>query len=202
MSDGSPPIRVALVNDYEVIVEGIAAMLAPFDDRVAVIELDVGNTPTHPVDIALFDTFAGRRSALQRVRRMVDQHHVRRVVLYTWDVPDAFADELVEAGIDAVILKSTSGADLVDALERVGRDERPDAAGAPARSSLTEREQEVLVMLSEGMSNREIADELYLSVDTVKTHVRKLFRKLGVSNRTQAAMIAVDVGLTRQRLAS
>ncbi|MEM9042442.1 MAG: response regulator transcription factor, partial [Actinomycetota bacterium] len=129
-------------------------------------------------------------------------HHVRRVVLYTWDVPDAFADELVEAGIDAVILKSTSGADLVDALERVGRDERPDAAGAPARSSLTEREQEVLVMLSEGMSNREIADELYLSVDTVKTHVRKLFRKLGVSNRTQAAMIAVDVGLTRQRLAS
>lgn len=202
MSGASSPIRVALVNDYEVIVEGIAAMLAPFEGRIEVAELDVRDTPHQPVDIALFDTFAGRRSALERVRRMVDQRHVRRVVLYTWDVPDAFANELDEVGIDAVILKSTSGADLVDALERIGRDEPFDRAIDEAPSSLTEREQEVLVMLSEGMSNRQIADELYLSVDTVKTHVRKLFRKLGVSNRTQAAMIAVEVGLTRQRLAS
>ena len=61
------PIRISIVNDYEVIVRGLAAMLAPFGDRVTVVETEAGGLPDLPADIALFDTFAGRRRSLSRV---------------------------------------------------------------------------------------------------------------------------------------
>lgn len=193
------PIRLTIVNDYEIVVRGLAAMLAPFAERVAVVELETGGLPSARADIALFDTFAGRRHALERVDAMANDARIGKVVLYTWDLPPEFSTDIGKRAVDAVILKSTTGADLVDALERVHRGEvlgsATDQRGAD-EPALTERETEVLALLARGCSNREIARELYLSVDTVKTHVRKLFAKLGVSNRTQAALAAVDRGLT------
>ena len=82
------PIRVALVNDYEIIVEGLREMLKPFGDRVRVVETVAGDTPDGSSDIALFDTFAGRRHALGRIREMLADHDIAKVVLYTWDAPD------------------------------------------------------------------------------------------------------------------
>ncbi len=196
------PLRVAIVNDYELIVRGLAAMLAPFHERVEIVDTRAGGHPVGPADISLFDTFGGRRSALSRVDAMAQDQSLGKVVLYTWDVPDAFANDIGERAIDAVILKSTSGEQLVDALERVQRGERVEPGendmlrGVP---TLTEREREVLALLGCGLSNRAIADELYLSVDTIKTHVRKLFAKLGVVNRTQAALAAKEHGLIAHR---
>jgi DNA-binding NarL/FixJ family response regulator len=123
-------------------------------------------------------------------------------VLYTWDLPDAFESDIGERAVDAVILKSTSGAQLVHALERVHRGdvvtpgEHDPLSGV---ATLTEREREVLALLGCGLSNRAIADELYLSVDTVKTHIRKVFTKVEVTNRTQAALFATEHGLTVRR---
>jgi two-component system, NarL family, response regulator LiaR len=200
------PLRVAIVNDFELVVRGLAAILAPFPERVEVVELVAGTVPEGPADITLFDTFGGRRSALSRVDEMADDPSLGKVVLYTWDLPEGFVHDIDERAIDAVILKSTTGEQLVEALERIhrGEDVKPDEHDRfPGVPTLSEREREVLALLGHGLSNREIADELYLSVDTVKTHVRKVFTKLGVGNRTQAALIANEHGLApRQRSAS
>ena len=193
------PLSVVIVNDFELVVRGLAAMLAPFPERVEVVDLEVNGLPNGPADIALFDTFAGRRTALSRVDAMAEDPALGKVVLYTWDVPGAFESDIGERAVDAVILKSTTGEQLVEALERIHRGE-PVASGKrhrfPSVPTLSEREQEVLALLGQGLSNRAIADELYLSVDTVKTHVRKVFTKLGVGNRTQAALLANERGLS------
>ena len=190
------PIRVALVNDYEIILRGLHAMLEPFADRVRVTEYEIGGTPDTDVHVALFDTFAGRRDALGRAAEMVRSAECDHVVLYTWDAAAEFLELARDAGVSAVVLKSTTGEMLVDVLERVTRGERVGldhtvrTRRTPAGESLSTREQEVLALLALGLSNREIAGELFLSIDTVKTYVRRVFSKLGVNNRTQAALLA------------
>jgi two-component system, NarL family, response regulator LiaR len=186
---------VSVVNDYEVVVAGLSAMLAPYADRVVVVEAAAGRDPTSDADVVLIDTFAGRRSSLDLVRRLAERDDVGRVVIYTWDLPDEFEHELDGAPVDAVILKTVSGADLVTAIECVHRGEPvpiPMSTTSPSSLPLSERECEVLALLGQGFSNRQIADELYLSVNTVKTHVANVFGKLGVSNRTQAARVAIQ----------
>ncbi len=193
-----PIIRVTLVNDYEIIVQGLRRMLEPFSSRIEVVETQVGGVPDAPTDIALFDTFAGRRYALQRVRMMAQDRDIGKVVLYTWDAPPAFQEDIVRQGIDGVILKAVTGEALVESLERIYAGESvglDELAESPTAAALSEREQEVLALMALGLSNREIAHELYLSVDTIKTHVRSVFNKLGVSNRTQAALVAADLGV-------
>lgn len=192
-----PPLRVSLVNDYEVIVRGLHAMLEPFPQRVEVIEHEIDGTPDRVADLALFDTFAGRRDAIQRADVMIEEGRVEHVVLYTWDAAAEFLELARSIGVSGVILKSTTGAMLVEMLHRVAAGERVGlehvTRGARAASSddLSAREREVLALIALGYSNREIADELFLSIDTIKTYVRRLFTKLGVSNRTQAALLAV-----------
>lgn len=196
--DSTSPIRVAIVNDYEVVVAGVAAMLQPFEDRVVVVETEAGGLPDGASDIVLFDTFAGRRRSLGRIDEIAEDIDHKKIVLYTWDLPHDFASDIDMRSIDGVIMKSTTGAELVDAIERVSRGEfvGSNVVGEPdLATTLTEREREVLALLSEGATNRQIANELYLSIDTVKTHVRKVFAKLGVGNRTQAAVVARDHGL-------
>lgn len=205
------PLTIALVNDYDIILHGLAAMLAPFADRVRIVEMSAGGEPQRPADVALFDTFAGRRHAIGRSREMVDEGLVRHVVLYTWDASADFLRSAAEIGVSGVVLKSQSAEGLVSALERVGRGERVGMSlvrrgrDASPSEELSSREQEVLALIALGLSNAEIGRELYLSVDTIKTYVRRLYSKLGVKNRTQAALHAaarqVPPPAGRQRLA-
>lgn len=199
---GRQPLSVTLLNDYEIIVQGLLRMLEPFSDRIRIVETEVGGLPSLPTDIALFDTFGGRRQSLARVQAMARDLSIGKVVLYTWDAPPAFRDDIAGYAVDAVILKSETGEALVEALERIhageinGFDELEDSSPS---TTLTQREQEVLALMALGSSNREIAHELYLSIDTVKTHVRTLFQKLGVANRTQAALTAAEYGVAPPR---
>ncbi|MGZ4701119.1 MAG: LuxR C-terminal-related transcriptional regulator [Ilumatobacteraceae bacterium] len=190
------PITVILVNDYDIIVRGLAAMLAPYSDRVAVVELDAGTEPKRFADVALFDTFAGRRHAIGRASEMVRAGHVSHVVLYTWDAAPEFLDLADRAGVSGVILKSTTGEVLVEVIERVVAGERIGLGnlhrGRQSRSGdgLSAREHEVLALIALGKTNSEIGHELFLSIDTVKTYVRRLYAKLGVNNRARAALCA------------
>ena len=196
MSDLGHPLTVSIVNDYEIIVRGLAAMLAEYPDRVRVVELEAGGAPSESCDVALYDTFAGRRHSLERAEKMVASQIVRHVVLYTWDASGEFLDDASRIGVSGVVLKSRGAGDLVDALERVANGERVGldvvsrGRDHTAPPDLSTREHEVLALVALGMSNRQVAEELYLSVDTVKTYVRRLFSKLGVNNRTQAALKA------------
>jgi DNA-binding NarL/FixJ family response regulator len=185
-----------LVNDYEIILRGLAAILAPFSDRVRIVEMDVGCEPQTFADVALFDTFAGRRLAIERASEMVHQGRVKHVVLYTWDAAAEFLSLADKAGVAGVVLKSASGDVLVEVIERVMLGERIGLGnlhrGRQSRSQkgLSAREEEVLALIALGKSNGEIGEELFLSIDTVKTYVRRLYGKLGVKNRAQAALCA------------
>jgi DNA-binding NarL/FixJ family response regulator len=196
MHSAGKPITVALVNDYQIIVQGLAAMLSPYSDRVRVVEMKVGTQPEKRADVALFDTFAGRRHAVDRAREMVHDDFVDHVLLYTWDAPPEFLELAAQAGVSGVALKSQEGAELVDVIERVAGGERIGLDNvhrgrhARAPDTLSTREQEVLALIALGMSNVEIGRELFLSVDTIKTYVRRLYAKLGVRNRAQAALRA------------
>jgi two-component system, NarL family, response regulator LiaR len=195
------PIRVCLVNDYEIVLQGLHSMLRPFSDRIEVVEHQVGGTPDVRADLALFDTFAGRRDAIDRAARMAAEDVVEYVVLYTWDAAGPLLELAASVGVSAVIQKSVTSERLVDLLERVASGERLGLEHAVrgvrrARSpELSEREQEVLALLGHGFTNRQIADQLFLSVDTVKTYTRRVYTKLGVNNRTRAALQAAELGL-------
>lgn len=197
-----PPVSVALLNDYEVVVRGLAAMLEPFPDRVEVVEMSVEPASPHrPVDVALIDTFGSRDHALGRVRSVVDEGMARHVLIYTWDsVPDVRQD-VVDAGLSGLIVKSLPAEELVCAIERAATGEVVFSDGPPtARRSagfeppgpLSERETEVLVLLAQGLTNRQIAEALYLSPETVKTYVSRLYAKLGVTNRASAVVWAME----------
>jgi len=196
------PITVALVNDYEIILRGLHSMLSPFSDRIEVVEHDTGGTPDKHADVALFDTFASRRDALERARQMIAERKVRHVVLYTFDAAEEFLTIARDIGVSGVVLKSATGDVLATALERVvagervGLDDVVRATRSRTSKDLSPREQEVLALLALGRTNAEIGEQLFLSVDTVKTYVRRVFAKLGVNNRTQAAMHAAERSLT------
>jgi DNA-binding NarL/FixJ family response regulator len=188
-------INVAIINDYEVVVRGLAAMLAPFEHRVRLVELEAGGDQDVPADIALFDTFAGRRHTLARAAEMVRDDAAGRVVLYTWDATPEFVKAAQEIGVSGIVLKSRSAEALVDCLERIASGERIGFDGASSRHwarvvELSDRESEVLALIARGLTNAQIADELYLSVETVKTYVKRLYSKLDVHNRAQAAVAA------------
>jgi DNA-binding NarL/FixJ family response regulator len=195
-------LTVGVLNDYEVIVRGVAAMLQPYRDRVHVVEIDAGGEPSVPMDVALFDTFAGRRYTLDRAAEMVRDGDAKHVVLYTWDAATAFVQAAQQIGVSGIVLKSRSAEALVDALERIVAGERlglnaQGARGAPVRSvDLSDRESEVLALIAQGMTNAQIAAELYLSVETIKTYVKRLYAKLDVHNRAQAAVAASTLHLT------
>jgi len=195
-------VTVAIINDYEIVVRGVAAMLAPYEQRVRVIEMDAGGQPSAAVDVALFDTFAGRRHTLARAAEMVRQGQARHVVLYTWDAAPAFVRAAEEVGVSGVVLKTRSADMLVDSIERVMAGERvgleAEQAARPALRivDLSDRESEVLALIAKGLTNAEIAEELYLSIETVKTYVKRLYAKLDVHNRAQAAVAASSHRLT------
>lgn len=200
-----PPISVALLNDYEVVVRGLAAMLEPFRDRVEVVELDVDDTPRRCVDVALIDTFGSTDHGLGRGRRVLDEGRARHVVIYTWDNGADLRSEVTAHGLSGLVPKSCSAEELVTALEQVAAGEVVTTAptGTARRSGgfdppgpLSERETEVLVLLAQGLTNRQIAEALFLSPETVKTYVSRLYAKLGVTNRASAVVWAMgrDLG--------
>jgi DNA-binding NarL/FixJ family response regulator len=127
---------------------------------------------------------------------MVHDGYVDHVLLYTWDAAAEFLTLADDAGVSGVALKSQTGESLVEVIERVAAGERigfeniQRGRQAWDHEALSMREQEVLALIACGMSNAEIGRELFLSVDTVKTYVRRLYGKLGVRNRAQAALHA------------
>ena len=200
-------ISVAVITDYDLVGRGVESMLAPFDDRVRVVGPELGAPPEQSADVALFDTFAGRRRTLARAAEMVRVGAAEHVVLYTWDAAPEFVRAARDAGASGVLLKTRSGELLVDSLERIASGEKlglepgNGLEPGPRVVELSDRESEVLALIALGLTNAEIADELYLSIETVKTYVKRLYAKLGVHNRAQAAIAASTHQLTPRQSA-
>jgi NarL family two-component system response regulator LiaR len=194
------PLKVAVVNDYEVIVAGVHAMLKPYHERVEVVEIDVDRKPAQIVDVALFDTYGQPHLGLGAIRSLSASPRVGAVAVYTWTLTTADRTSAQRAGAGGVIAKSLPAGDLIGALVAVARGQfvvtRGFRSGGDGRWpgshwGLTGRESEVLALLSTGLTNQAISDVLSISENTVRTHLKAVFRKLGVSNRSQAVAKAV-----------
>lgn len=202
------PITVALVDDYDVVVQGVANMLYPYRDRVVVAELDSTMPVKDPVDVVLYDSFAQPESDHEEIGVLVDNPCARRVVVYTWNFhPDLIASAR-ERGAHGYLSKTLPARDLVAALEAVHSgeiiitDSAPRARSAPGTDwpgrgeGLSDREAEILALITQGKSNADVARLTYLSPNTVKSYIRTLYRKLGVDSRTQAVLWGMNHGFT------
>jgi len=203
------PIRIALVNDFELVLRGLEGMLRPFSDRLVVTELDTVGNPEQAVDIALFDTYGHPWGGVDRVHSLAADPRVGTVVVYTWQLPPGQLDVVLAAGARGVLAKSIPAEALADALVAIDRGEttvspvfdRPRGTAWPGHDfGLTLRESEVAALLARGLSNREIAAALFISEHTVKSHLKSVFRKTGVGTRARAvARIKEDSGFRQTR---
>jgi DNA-binding NarL/FixJ family response regulator len=208
-------IRVLIADEHAVVREGLRAFLALQDDVEVVGEAADGEEAVSAVerltpDVALVDLVMPRVDGIEAIRRIRAARPETRVIVLT-----SFGDEdkmlpAVRAGASGYLLKDVQPQELVGAIrtvhgggtllhptvvEELVREVSRDGARTPGDNPLTEREREVLALIARGRANKAIAFELGVAEKTVKTHVSHILAKLGVSDRTQAALYAVREGL-------
>ena len=207
-------IRVALLNDYDVVVAGLAAMLQRYESQVIVVDLSTGRpTRRQPIDVALYDSYGRLGLDLARVAETVQQANVAHVAVFTFDFHQRLIEEALACGVSGYLWKGLTSEELVDALVRVSAGDvvvsaarphthpldAPELAWPLRERGLTARESEALALLVSGLRNREIAQAMYVSIDTVKTHLRHVYRKLNVRHRAEAVATALnDADFARQ----
>jgi NarL family two-component system response regulator LiaR len=206
------PIRIAIVNDYEIVVEGLAAVLAPYRDRIEVVELDSRMPVISDVDVLLYDTFGQVQGDAVDLDDLV-QGGEARVVIFSWNVQQDLVERAVGRGAAGYVSKSITAEELVKAIERVhagdvvimpiespGLDETTlNPVWPGVDHGLSAREAEVVALITQGLSNQEIAVRCYLSINSVKTYVRTAYRKMGVTRRSQAVLWGIGHGLAPDR---
>jgi two-component system NarL family response regulator len=201
------PIRVMVCEDHQIVREGLVALLAAHDDFQVIAEAGDGETAIarfreQPPDVTLIDLRMPKVDGVEVIRRLRrDFPDSRFLVLTTYDTEDDVSRAL-QAGANGYLLKGTNRTTLRDAIRLLHAGRRfipPEIADrvlpGPAAEELTEREVEVLRRIAEGMSNREIGEQLGITESTVKTHVNRLLGKLGVTDRTKALILALKRGL-------
>jgi DNA-binding NarL/FixJ family response regulator len=202
------PICIALVDDYDVVLIGLAHMFDEYSDRIVVAEIDANQATNDAVDILLYDSFAQPESDHDAIEELVKNPNASKVVVYTWN----FQPELVESarrqGVAGYLSKTLTAGDLVAALERIHAGEaifmeEPRRASSAnglewpgRREGITDRESEILALITQGKTNAEVARLTYLSPNTVKSYIRSVYRKIGADSRTQAVLWGVEHGFT------
>jgi DNA-binding NarL/FixJ family response regulator len=207
-SRSSAPITVALVDDYDIVVKGVANMLDPYRDRVVIAELDSSTPVDDAVDIVLYDSFAQPESDHEEIGMLVANPRAHRVVVYTWNFHPDLVESARQHGAHGYLSKTLPARELVAALEAVQSGETI-ISDAPARArsapgldwpgrgeGLSDREAEILALITQGKSNADVARLTYLSPNTVKSYIRTIYRKIGVESRTRAVLWGVDHGFT------
>lgn len=207
-------LRLAVVNDYEVIVRGLAAMLAG-EASLEVVELDCLLPVSQDVHVALYDSFGMPGMQNSEIDEIVASERVGELVLYTWNASAEVVREARRRGLRGVIAKTDPVHTLVDALHRAHAGEfvvseafgEPPEDGEPKvrtwpgrEQGLTAREAEVIGLVTQGFSNQEIAERLYVSINSIKSYIRSAYRTMGVTTRAQAVLWGVDNGLAPHRL--
>ena len=207
-------IKVAILNDYDVVIAGLAAMLRPYRSQITVVDVSTGRTTRRTaVDVVLYDSYGRPGLDMKRIAETAEQSNVGKVVVFTFDFHQHLINDALDAGARGYLWKGLSSAQLVEALERVAAGElvvseprphthpldSPELSWPLRHLGLTVRESEAIALLVLGLRNREIADSMYVSVDTVKTHLRNAYRKLQVRNRAEAVATALkDADFSRR----
>jgi len=212
------PIKVLLVDDHEMVRIGLAAVLDTEDGIEVVGEASNGADGVrlaqsyHP-DVVLMDLVMDGMDGVETTRKVMEICPDCKVIVLTSYIDDSKLYPVIEAGAFSYLLKTSRANEIADAIRAASRGqsvlesqvaakmmnrfrEPKKPAVKPPHEELTEREMDVLKLLAQGKSNQDIADQLYIGIKTVKYHITNIFAKLGVEDRTQAAIYAVKHGLS------
>ena len=215
-------IRVLIADDHQVVRDGLSAILQTKDDILVVGEAKDGVEAVEKAkqlqpDVVLMDISMPRMTGVEATRRIKELCPDVRVVVLTMYEEEEYIFDLVKTGVSGYLLKNSDSAQIVKAIRAASKGEsflHPTIAGkiltefsqmaegrgkktTKGKSDLTEREQGVLQYIAEGKTNKEIANALGISEKTVKNHVRNIFHKLDVYDRTQAAIQGIRRGIIR-----
>jgi DNA-binding NarL/FixJ family response regulator len=211
-------IRTVIVDDHRMVREGLRAMLSGNDTieivgEAADVDGALAAISAHHPDVVLLDVRLASSSGLDACRTILEQHPGLAVVFLTAYEDEQYVFEALRTGARGYVLKKVSEDDLARILRQVMEGEtivdpsltgriamraaqmRPGQTWPGAELGLTERESQVLHCIVDGMNNKGVAGKLVISEDTVKTHVRSIFRKLRVNDRAQAVSAALREGL-------
>ncbi|MEZ5079182.1 MAG: response regulator transcription factor [Thermoleophilia bacterium] len=211
-ADSHRRLSLLLVDDHLVVREGVRRLLAQHDDIVVVGEASSGTEALELVDrrrpdVVLMDIQMPGMDGIQATKRMVEAAPDLRIVMFTAHAEQELLMEALDSGADGFVLKDSESTILVQALHQVaGGEAFVDPRLAPdllrqftsprnTTNVLSARELEILQMLADGASNREVAEALVVSVETVKTHVKHILAKLEAEHRTQAVAIGIRQSL-------
>ncbi|MCE2542561.1 MAG: response regulator transcription factor [Acidobacteria bacterium] len=201
-------IRILCVEDHRLVREGIAALLGQQADMrvvtsAATAEEGIVQFRLHRPDVTLMDLQLPGMSGLDAIREILREAPAARVIVLTMYHGEEDVYRALEAGAMAYVLKDTLSDDLIHAIRDVHRGKRP-IASADVQSRLAERnrhkhitprELQVIELVSQGMRNKEIAASLGISEETVQVHLRNIYLKLNVNDRTAVLAVAVRRGL-------
>jgi DNA-binding NarL/FixJ family response regulator len=213
----SGPVRVLVADDQELVRTAFTIMLGSQPDIEVVAEAGDGSEAVHLCgrlrpDVAIMDIRMPSLDGVEATRRITAAGLATRVlVLTTFDL-DEYVYAALRAGASGFLLKDASAERLLQAVRQVAAGETswapsvmdrllatylrgPDPRAAADVRTLTDRERQVLCSVAKGLSNEEVAERLYLSVTTIKTHLARVFTKLGVRDRAQAVVVAYESGL-------
>lgn len=209
-------IKVLLVDDHEMVRIGLAVVLGTEDGIEVVGEAGSGEegirlAQEYNPDVVLMDLVMDGMDGIETTKQLMKQYPEIKVIVLTSYLDDEKMYPVIEAGAFSYLLKTSRASEVADAIRAAARGQsvlesqvaskmmnrfRNNAKGeSPAYKELTEREMEVLRLLAQGKSNQDIADQLIIGIKTVKFHVTNILAKLGVEDRTQAAIYAYKNGL-------
>ena len=215
------PVRVVLVDDHEMVIQGLKAMLGAFRTRVRVVGQAVGPDDALSViaglepDVVLCDVRMQGSSGLDLCREVRERHPDQKIVLLSVYDDEQYLFQALRVGASGYLLKRIGGEELVTQIERAHAGETVIDPGLAARAvdtaarlqrdeywpgarhGLTQRESEILSFMVSGLSNRAIATRLVIGDETVKSHLRSIYRKLDVRDRTSAVATALREGIFR-----
>lgn len=208
-------IRVAVVDDHEMVRKGIISYLETEPAIEIVGEADCGKKAVSLVrdtkpDVVLMDLLMESGTGIDATREILSFYPECKIIIITSFYDDEQVFPAIEAGAFSYMLKTATASEVIKAIEKASKGEtviEPKVANKMMKrlrpqerkphDELTERELEVLKCIGEGMTNQQISEELFIGVKTVKTHVSNILGKLGLSDRTQAAVYANRNGLIK-----
>jgi len=213
----SSAIKVLLVDDHEMVRIGLAAVLDTEEGIEVVGEASNGTdgirlAQAYKPDVVLMDLVMEGMDGVETTAKLLELHPDCKVIVLTSYLDDSKLYPVIEAGAFSYLLKTSRANEIADAIRAAARGQsvlesqvaakmmnrfrQPKAQEqAPLHEDLTEREMDVLKRVAQGLSNQEIADELFIGVKTVKFHITNIFNKLNVEDRTQAAIYAHKQGI-------
>ncbi|WP_223701552.1 response regulator transcription factor [Sutcliffiella deserti] len=209
-------IKVLFVDDHEMVRIGVTAYLSAQPDIEVVAEADDGKLGVelaleHRPDIILMDLVMKEMDGIEATRKIMESWPEAKIIIVTSFLDDEKVYPALEAGATSYMLKTSKASDIANAVRATFKGQsilEPEVAGKMMKKmrqkneyhpheELTNREMEILLLMTQGKANQEIADELFIAIKTVKVHVSNILAKLQVQDRTQAVIYAFKHSLVK-----